>query len=345
MRAGDARSGIVESMAAAAGLPRLRRSAAERRRPDLAGSSSAFVFMLFVGAMFSTLGGLLGAAIFRKRRRRPARSTSLAATCRRADADVLARLTLRSRPWPTRSHCRDRRSASRRSRFPPSPTSAPAPSSATSASTRDADRDPEAFWARFAGELEWSRPWDTVLDWKPPHAKWFVGGTAQRERQLPRSARPRPAPQQGRAHLGRRAGRSPHADLLRSAIARSRQFANVLKSLGVKKGDRVAHLPAAHSRARHRDARLRAHRRGPQRRVRRLQRRVAARSHQRRAGAPARHRRRRLPPRPDRPAQADGRRSARRHAVDRARRRRAARAATADPGPHARRDATTGITS
>ena len=40
----------------------------------------------------------------------------------------------------------------------------------------DAERDPEAFWARFAGELEWSRPWDTVLEWQPPHAKWFVGG-------------------------------------------------------------------------------------------------------------------------------------------------------------------------
>src|SRR5262245_51831463 len=40
----------------------------------------------------------------------------------------------------------------------------------------EAERDPEGFWARFAGELEWSRPWDTVLDWQPPHAKWFVGG-------------------------------------------------------------------------------------------------------------------------------------------------------------------------
>ena len=40
----------------------------------------------------------------------------------------------------------------------------------------EAARDPEAFWARLAGELEWSRPWDTVLDWQPPHAKWFVGG-------------------------------------------------------------------------------------------------------------------------------------------------------------------------
>ena len=40
----------------------------------------------------------------------------------------------------------------------------------------DAARDPEAFWAGFAAELEWSKPWHTVLDWQPPHAKWFVGG-------------------------------------------------------------------------------------------------------------------------------------------------------------------------
>ena len=37
--------------------------------------------------------------------------------------------------------------------------------------------DPETFWAGFARELEWSRPWSKVLDWQPPHAKWFVDGT------------------------------------------------------------------------------------------------------------------------------------------------------------------------
>src|ERR1044072_1992227 len=41
----------------------------------------------------------------------------------------------------------------------------------------DAERDPEAFWARFAAELEWSRPWDRIADWQRPHAKGFVGGT------------------------------------------------------------------------------------------------------------------------------------------------------------------------
>src|SRR3989337_312216 len=36
--------------------------------------------------------------------------------------------------------------------------------------------DPEAFWAEFARELEWIRPWDQVLRWESPHAQWFVGG-------------------------------------------------------------------------------------------------------------------------------------------------------------------------
>ena len=37
-------------------------------------------------------------------------------------------------------------------------------------------RDPEGYWAKQAGELDWIRKWDTVLDWKPPHAQWFLGG-------------------------------------------------------------------------------------------------------------------------------------------------------------------------
>src|SRR5258708_14694539 len=39
-----------------------------------------------------------------------------------------------------------------------------------------ATRDPEAFWASQAEELDWFRKWDTVLDWAPPRAKWFMGG-------------------------------------------------------------------------------------------------------------------------------------------------------------------------
>src|SRR5277367_885735 len=36
--------------------------------------------------------------------------------------------------------------------------------------------DPEGFWAEVARELHWFSPWTRVLEWKAPHAKWFVGG-------------------------------------------------------------------------------------------------------------------------------------------------------------------------
>ncbi|HEX5063632.1 MAG TPA: acetate--CoA ligase [Kofleriaceae bacterium] len=41
---------------------------------------------------------------------------------------------------------------------------------------RRADEDPEGFWGEVAGELAWAKPWQRVLDWKLPDAKWFVGG-------------------------------------------------------------------------------------------------------------------------------------------------------------------------
>src|SRR5437764_9742903 len=39
-----------------------------------------------------------------------------------------------------------------------------------------ADEEPEKFWADIAGELHWFKPWDRVLEWNCPWAKWFVGG-------------------------------------------------------------------------------------------------------------------------------------------------------------------------
>jgi hypothetical protein len=36
--------------------------------------------------------------------------------------------------------------------------------------------DPEGFWAEIAGELDWFKPWERVLEWEEPFAKWFVGG-------------------------------------------------------------------------------------------------------------------------------------------------------------------------
>jgi acetyl-CoA synthetase len=106
-----------------------------------------------------------------------------------------------------------------------------------------AERDPEAFWAGFASELEWSSPWTHVLDWDPPHAKWFVGGTLNASVNcVDRHAR---GPRRNKAALiwegepGERRTLT-YWDLYRQVS----QFANVLRNLGVKRGDRVAiYLP------------------------------------------------------------------------------------------------------
>ena len=107
-----------------------------------------------------------------------------------------------------------------------------------------ARRDPEGYWAEWAKQLEWSRPWDRVLEWKPPHAKWFLGGKLNasvncldRHVKAGRSDRValiwegEPADQVRRITYG-----ELHADVNR--------FASALKGLGVKRGDRVAiYLP------------------------------------------------------------------------------------------------------
>src|SRR5690242_17674416 len=60
-------------------------------------------------------------------------------------------------------------------RFPPAPGFT-AQANAQAEMYPRAAADPEAFWAGEAGRLDWMKPWDKVLVWTPPHAKWFVGG-------------------------------------------------------------------------------------------------------------------------------------------------------------------------
>ena len=103
----------------------------------------------------------------------------------------------------------------------------------------DAAKDPEAFWARLAGELEWSRPWTKVLDWQPPHAKWFVGGQLNAsvncvDRHV-RNGRRNKAAIIWEGEPGDKRTLT-YFDLQREVA----KFANVLKTLGTKKGDRVA---------------------------------------------------------------------------------------------------------
>jgi acetyl-CoA synthetase len=125
----------------------------------------------------------------------------------------------------------------------------PSPDFQSQAAVRDedvyarADRDPEAFWAGFAEELEWFSKWTRVLDWKPPHAKWFVGGTLNAsvncvDRHV-RGARRNKAAIVWEGEPGDRRTLT-YFDLYRQVS----QFANVMKSLGVRRGDRVAiYLP------------------------------------------------------------------------------------------------------
>src|SRR5687767_8887252 len=103
--------------------------------------------------------------------------------------------------------------------------------------------DPEAFWSEFARELEWMQPWTEVLRWKSPHAQWFVGGKLNASVNCvdrhARTARRNKAALIWEGEPGDRRTLT-YWDLYRQVSG----FANVLKSLGVKRGDRVAlYLP------------------------------------------------------------------------------------------------------
>ncbi len=128
-------------------------------------------------------------------------------------------------------------------RFPPSPEWRSRANVSDPQIYADAARDPEAFWAGFAAELEWMRPWDRVLEWKAPHATWFGGGqlnvSVNCVDRHARTARRNKAAIIWEGEPGDRRTLT-YWDLFRQVSA----FANVLKSLGVKKGDRVAlYLP------------------------------------------------------------------------------------------------------
>ncbi|MGC8641148.1 MAG: acetate--CoA ligase [Isosphaeraceae bacterium] len=104
--------------------------------------------------------------------------------------------------------------------------------------------DPEGFWGEQAQRLLfWSKPWNKVLDWNPPFARWFEGGLLNASYNC--IDRHCDGPNRNKAALiwegepgDRRVLR--YQDLLREVS----KFANVLKSLGVRKGDVVAiYLP------------------------------------------------------------------------------------------------------
>jgi acetyl-CoA synthetase len=100
-------------------------------------------------------------------------------------------------------------------------------------------KSPEKFWAKIAGELVWFKKWSKVLSWKYPFAKWFIGGRTNiayncLDRNLLIGKRTKAAivwegePGDQRVLT--------YQDLHREVC----KFANVMKGLGIQKGDRVA---------------------------------------------------------------------------------------------------------
>jgi acetyl-CoA synthetase len=108
---------------------------------------------------------------------------------------------------------------------------------------RRAAENPEAYWAGWANRLTWFEPWEEILRWKPPHAEWFVGGKLNvsfncLDRHVNEGHGDRVALfWEGEPGDTRR---YTYAELLEEVG----RFANVLKGLGVERGDRVTiYLP------------------------------------------------------------------------------------------------------
>ncbi|HLW15904.1 MAG TPA: acetate--CoA ligase [Actinomycetota bacterium] len=102
-----------------------------------------------------------------------------------------------------------------------------------------ATEDAESFWAEQAGLLEWTTPWHTVLEWDLPFAKWFVGGTLNVSVNcLDRHVRAGGGDKIAYYFEGEPGDRKTltYAQLLADVC----RFANALRALGIRKGDRVA---------------------------------------------------------------------------------------------------------
>ncbi|MDQ1376988.1 MAG: acetyl-CoA synthetase [Acidimicrobiaceae bacterium] len=99
--------------------------------------------------------------------------------------------------------------------------------------------DWQAFWAEQAKALDWFKPWDTVLEWDLPFAKWFVGGKLNvsyncLDRHVAAGRGDRVA-----FHWEGEPG-DTRTITYEQLLDEVQRFANVLKSLDVARGDRVA---------------------------------------------------------------------------------------------------------
>ena len=107
---------------------------------------------------------------------------------------------------------------------------------------RNADSDFISFWDKQAKLLSWFKNWENTLDWNPPFAKWFVGGKINASfnaLDVHQNSKSRKTAIFWEGEDG-----SSREISYSELFTDVKKFANVLKSLGVKKGDRVTiYLP------------------------------------------------------------------------------------------------------
>ena len=104
---------------------------------------------------------------------------------------------------------------------------------------KEAQENPEHFWGEIASKLHWFKKWDKVLDWNCPNAKWFSGG----ELNISYNCLDRHVHSQRRNKAAIIWEGEPGEVVTltyQQLLIEVSKCANVLKSLGVKKGDRVA---------------------------------------------------------------------------------------------------------
>ncbi len=104
---------------------------------------------------------------------------------------------------------------------------------------REALENPDKFWGEIAGELHWFRKWDKVLEWDAPWAKWFVGGQINisyncLDRHVTNYRRNKAA------LIWEGEPGEIRTLTYQQLLSEVSKFANVLKSLGIGKGDTVA---------------------------------------------------------------------------------------------------------
>jgi acetyl-CoA synthetase len=104
---------------------------------------------------------------------------------------------------------------------------------------KESVEQPDKFWARAAEELYWFKKWDKVLEWEPPWAKWFVGGQINLsynclDRHV-QTARKNKAALIWESEPG-----EVRTYTYQQLWKEVQKFANVLKNLGIGKGDRIA---------------------------------------------------------------------------------------------------------